>query len=474
MDAPLCGQRAVRADVLRGLDPVARFGLEVAMTIDAVRAGARLAEVEVPMDHRRTGRSLQGFAHRGRQGADVLEALWPRVTSSRARIVGVVLIALVVCGGLVWTGASRVPASVPSRTGAERVVLVGVPHMGLDDVGTGAMPTLDGLVHPGCGRGHQRAHVVRPAVERRGLRDAWAGTWVRDGHAGLGTASAQALPTSAPYEGGTAGSVLSRRAGWATRGEIVVPATPVVVRSAGEHLSSAPGALGDALTGAGRSTAVVNNADKRDRRRRAGPLSARGDGRHRRLGAVGTGEVEPDELLVADLAEPYGLRADVAGYLSATADALKRADLVVVDLGDMNRAAWHARVASPEVAEGDRRRALGRVDEYLAGLVPQLDRNTLLLVVGVRPPGGEWDLTPTIAYGAGVVRGSLHSPSTKREGLVTLTDIAPTVLEALGVDRPAGMIGNPLRYRSEPFDMGAPSGSTTSPAAARTSTTRWR
>lgn len=48
------------------------------MTIDAVRSGACPVEVEVPMDHHKTGRTLRGFAHRGRQGADVVEALWPR------------------------------------------------------------------------------------------------------------------------------------------------------------------------------------------------------------------------------------------------------------------------------------------------------------------------------------------------------------------------------------------------------------
>jgi glycosyltransferase involved in cell wall biosynthesis len=53
--APLSGQRAVRAELLRDLESVERFGLEVAMTIDAARAGARLAEVEVPMTHRATG-----------------------------------------------------------------------------------------------------------------------------------------------------------------------------------------------------------------------------------------------------------------------------------------------------------------------------------------------------------------------------------------------------------------------------------
>ena len=82
--APLSGQRAVRADLLRSLEPAARFGLEVGLTIDAVRQGARVLEVPVALEHRHTGRKLSGFAHRGRQGTDIVRALWPRLSSAHA------------------------------------------------------------------------------------------------------------------------------------------------------------------------------------------------------------------------------------------------------------------------------------------------------------------------------------------------------------------------------------------------------
>ena len=42
------------------------------MTIDAARAGLRVREVELDLAHRATGRTLRGFAHRGRQLADFL------------------------------------------------------------------------------------------------------------------------------------------------------------------------------------------------------------------------------------------------------------------------------------------------------------------------------------------------------------------------------------------------------------------
>jgi glycosyltransferase involved in cell wall biosynthesis len=66
--APISGQRALRPEVVRAVMPFAKgFGMETAMTIDAVRAGFRLVEVELPLEHRATGKTLGGFVHRFRQ-----------------------------------------------------------------------------------------------------------------------------------------------------------------------------------------------------------------------------------------------------------------------------------------------------------------------------------------------------------------------------------------------------------------------
>ncbi len=78
---PISGQRAMRVEVLRATLPFARgYGMEVGMTIDAVRAGYSLREYELDLSHRATGRSLAGFIHRGRQLAD-----FGRVYLSRRR-----------------------------------------------------------------------------------------------------------------------------------------------------------------------------------------------------------------------------------------------------------------------------------------------------------------------------------------------------------------------------------------------------
>lgn len=81
---PLSGQRALTAAALTACRPLARgFGLETAMTVDAVRAGLRVLEIPAALDHRATARDLQGFAHRGRQGLDILLALGPRAVGLR-------------------------------------------------------------------------------------------------------------------------------------------------------------------------------------------------------------------------------------------------------------------------------------------------------------------------------------------------------------------------------------------------------
>jgi hypothetical protein len=66
--APISGQRAMKREVLCATLPFARgYGMEIGMTVDAVRGGYRVGERELDLSHRTTGRSIAGFAHRGRQ-----------------------------------------------------------------------------------------------------------------------------------------------------------------------------------------------------------------------------------------------------------------------------------------------------------------------------------------------------------------------------------------------------------------------
>lgn len=76
MIAPLSGQRAIRREVFDQIGSLPTdFGIEVVMTIRALRAGFRVVETPTKMTHRVTGRDLISVIHRARQFIAVAKAL---------------------------------------------------------------------------------------------------------------------------------------------------------------------------------------------------------------------------------------------------------------------------------------------------------------------------------------------------------------------------------------------------------------
>ena len=369
--APLSGQRAVRADVLRRCLPLAeRFGVETAMSIDAARSGARVVEVDVVMDHRHTGRRLAGFRHRAGQGIDVTRALWPRLTRPGLRLALVVAALVAVLGLGLWGGARRVPQGRPLAH-VDHVIVVALPGLSWTD-----------LQHePALRQGAvAMANVDTPGSTRPALAAQWA------------SASAGAKvpgPAGRPQPRDPARPFLVTQMAAARRG------------AQGHHSNSRPGALGDALHAAGRAVAVVSGGAPE-------PPAAL-------LAADGAGTV--DAGATTSLGGPL-LAARAAVRLAASG-----ASLVVVDPVDGSAA--------------DGARLLGALHE--SGLP-----STLVLVVS--PAVGQWHLQPFSLAGAGVDGRRIVpvSPSTRTVGLVTMADVAPTVLAALGVPVPSSMTGHPV------------------------------
>jgi hypothetical protein len=77
--APLSGQRCLTRRAFELASPLAPgWGMEVGMTIDILRAGLRVEEIEIELRHRATGRDLAGQVHRAKQLRDVTRALVAR------------------------------------------------------------------------------------------------------------------------------------------------------------------------------------------------------------------------------------------------------------------------------------------------------------------------------------------------------------------------------------------------------------
>jgi hypothetical protein len=73
---PLNGQRCLTRAAFEAARPLAGgWGAETGLTIDLLRKGMRVAEVQVPLAHRATGSDLRSQLHRVRQLAGVARAL---------------------------------------------------------------------------------------------------------------------------------------------------------------------------------------------------------------------------------------------------------------------------------------------------------------------------------------------------------------------------------------------------------------
>jgi glycosyl transferase family 2 len=138
---PLSGQRALSERARATVFPVAAgFGVETRMTIDALRAGLDVREVDVDLAHRATGRNLAGFLHRGRQLVDLLLGCGPTAVNFRGLrlpLVGAVVavgapsVAPVAAIGLaddLWSGPERgFRAHLRAGATTGTLKLVGIP-----------------------------------------------------------------------------------------------------------------------------------------------------------------------------------------------------------------------------------------------------------------------------------------------------------------------------------------------------------
>ena len=76
----LSGQRFFKTEVLRKIGKIPYgYGVEVGMTIDILKMGYIIKEVDVNMIHNETGRDISGFKHRFRQFYHILLILFKKL-----------------------------------------------------------------------------------------------------------------------------------------------------------------------------------------------------------------------------------------------------------------------------------------------------------------------------------------------------------------------------------------------------------
>lgn len=352
-------------------------------------------------------------------------------------LLGVLFLAGVLLAGA-WTPPARAEASRPAR-----VVLVSFAGITWEDVAAGRTPVLRSL----AGKGSAAAMSLRTVGSRTDAASAFATIGAGNRALGTGGDNLESGPNTVAAPGGG----------------LKVPAmTDVRSDNARLPFGAAPGTLGEMLHVAGLRTGVVGNADGgtvpsdavvrvgrgRDRRRFAGLALADVAGR------IDTGYVG-DDLVSRDGTTLNGYRADPEAMLRAVRAALAKADVVLIELADTYRegrvayARLETKVPTPKEDAPSRLAAIRRDDALLARILDELDLDgDTVFVLGTTGLGPELRDRLTVAIMAGVASGEgawLTSSSTKREGIITIVDIAPSVLRLIGIEQPAAMTGQPVR-----------------------------
>ncbi|MEX2459460.1 MAG: hypothetical protein WD770_10810 [Actinomycetota bacterium] len=189
------------------------------------------------------------------------------------------------------------------------------------------------------------------------------------------------------------------------------------------------------------------------------------------LRANARADVRATPGLLGSALRDAGLRASVAsldGYRSRLAPLVAMDEEGVVDAGfimaparprsigrALDRALASGDLVTVDGGEGTDARAI--LPEVLARVRP----GDALVVMGADPPEDTlrehtW-LSPVLAMGGGLEPGTLTSPSTRRDGVVSNVDVLPTVLAWLGVDVPDGLVGQRFETRANAEPLAATS-----------------
>ncbi len=258
----------------------------------------------------------------------------------------------------------------------------------------------------------------------------------------------QAFETTEPYGESTAGDVYRQRTGLtATSGIVHLGIDALIQENADGLYDPEIGALGDTLARADVPRAVIANGDGAQpvvddplpEFQRSAVNALMGSDGHVPAGAVG------DELLVDDPHAPFGVRMDNDAAYRAFSNAWQAGGVVLVEGSDLLRADLATDFLTDDQAKIQKQAALHRVDGLVGRMLADVDpAHDAVFVVSPASPRRGSGLAVTGIRAPGVQPEMLRSATSRRNGFVYVIDIAPTILQLLGLDPPAKMEGRPM------------------------------
>jgi hypothetical protein len=229
---------------------------------------------------------------------------------------------------------------------------------------------------------------------------------------------------------------------------------------------STPGSLGNALAAAGVKAAVWGNAD-------TGSVVSLSDLRARRFagllvadeyGQVPVGNTGKPAV-VADSQMAFGITTNYS-YLAKEWETFRRTNtnantdkrIGVMELGDWYRLSEEQESYEParlmEMKSKVFQELDGFVSQLMGGMNPDDELWLLSPAVQKKAAKAKYLLAPVIRYKPDGAAELLTSDTTRRAGVVSFADLAPSLLEGLKVDRPIAAMGFGIQAVPDPNPLG--------------------
>ncbi|MBZ4664798.1 hypothetical protein [Mahella sp.] len=266
------------------------------------------------------------------------------------------------------------------------------------------------------------------------------GAGVRATYAG---GSHLAFNASELYNGEIAANRYKQSSGISTKwDQIVNLSMPQLIRNnANQDHDIYIGELGRILRLYGIKTAVLGNEDTDDVYSR-NVVSLIMD----EEGKVPLGDVSKN-VLVRDVERPYSLKTDYQKLWNETQWFSKQSDVLFIQTGDTYRADEFRQSTTDAMLTKYRHQAIMEADAFIGRLSASIDLDKDMIMIITPYPSAKAlaqsnSLTPFIAVGKDVSHGWATSSTTKRAGVITNLDIAPTILRFFDIPTPTSMLGH--------------------------------
>ncbi len=360
----------------------------------------------------------------------------------------VVMTALIILMVMNWnrSGERFQTLAVASSEGERRLIMLVVDRLGYAEMRFGAGPVLQSLLEGGV-VSLMNVRSGRPGSES-GYLSLGAGSRASSGPEGN-----RAFSREEEVEGYPAETLFERYTGIRPVGEMLhLQALNLQERNKALPYPVTVGLLGQLLAEAGLRAAVVGHADAAGLGRGAVMIAMDSRGEVS-LGAAGLNVVIDDPL------SPYGRRTDPELFALSVEQYLRDAHLVVADFGDFSRLDQYWAQLSPG-RRGDLFAAtMAGLDQTLGKILPMVNEETMLMLVTPSPPvnrpGGGEQLVPFLMIWPQVPGpGLLNSPATRREGLITNTDVVPIVNSFLRGEALTASSGRQMSVTASPDPAG--------------------